>query len=153
MRKLLLLRPEPGLSASAERAREMGIEVIACPLFRVEPVAWNAPDPAGYDGLLLTSVNAARIGGPELQKLKMLPAHVVGGATATAAREAGFRVETVGERDVVDLLGKLPQHARLLHLAGEDYRRVDDVRVDRRIVYRSSAIAEPGLLQQYGRIR
>ena len=47
MRKLLLLRPEPGLSASAERARAIGLDVIACPLFRVEPVEWAAPDPAG----------------------------------------------------------------------------------------------------------
>ena len=42
MRKLLLLRPEPGLSASAERARSMGLDAIACPLFRVEPVEFCA---------------------------------------------------------------------------------------------------------------
>ena len=63
MRKLLLLRPEPGLSASAERARALGLEVIACPLFAIEPVEWEAPDPADYDALLLTSANAVRHGG------------------------------------------------------------------------------------------
>ncbi|HEY0629709.1 MAG TPA: uroporphyrinogen-III synthase, partial [Sphingomicrobium sp.] len=66
MRKLLLLRPEPGLSASAERARALGLEVICRPLFEVEPVEWASPDPAAYDGLLLTSANAVRHGGPEL---------------------------------------------------------------------------------------
>ncbi len=50
MRKLLLLRPEPGLSASAERARALGLEVIACPLFRVEPVEWQAPIPPAMMG-------------------------------------------------------------------------------------------------------
>ena len=52
---------------------------------------------------------------------------------------------TVGDGDIVDLLGKLPQGVRLLHLAGEDHRQVDDARIDRRIVYRSAAIAEPHL--------
>lgn len=145
MRKLLLLRPEPGLSASAQRARDLGVDVIACPLFRIEPVEWRAPDPAGYDALLLTSANAIRHGGPELDKLKQLPVHAVGAATADAARSDGFEVATIGDADVVDLLGKLPPGIRLLHLAGEDHRQVDDARIDRRIAYRSGAIAEPGL--------
>src|SRR5262245_7688966 len=66
MRKLLLLRPEPGLSASAERARSMGLEVVRCPLFHVEPVEWEAPDPAAFGALLLTSANAMRHGGRQL---------------------------------------------------------------------------------------
>lgn len=145
MRKLLLLRPEPGLSASAARARALGLDVICCPLFRVEPLAWDAPGPASYDALLLTSANAVRCGGQGLERLKELPVRAVGAATAAAARDAGFRVQTVGDSDVAALLAGLPGSVRLLHLAGEDFRDVDDRRIDRRIVYRATAIANPHL--------
>ena len=145
MRKLLLLRPEPGLSASAERARALGLEVIACPLFRVEPVAWEAPDPAEFDALLLTSANAVRLGGLELAKLRDLPVNAVGEATAAAAREAGFHVETIGTGNAVDLLAGLPRSLKLLHVAGEDHRHIGDRPIERRIAYRSQAIEDPRL--------
>lgn len=150
MRKLLLLRPEPGLSASAERAQELGLKVIRCPLFRIEPVEWTPPDPANYDAFLVTSANAVRAAGPALKALASLPVHAVGQATADAARDAGLRVETVGESDIVDLLGKVPAGLRLLHLAGEDHRQVDDGRIERRIVYRSAEIDEAKLLPLAG---
>jgi len=145
MRQLLLLRPEPGLSASADRARQLGLEVIACPLFRIEPVAWHAPDPANYDALLLTSANAVRFGGPGLDALKTLPAHAVGEATADAARKAGFDVASVGGGNVADLLASLPDNLQLLHLAGENHRETVGRDLDRRIVYCSATIDEPDL--------
>ena len=145
MRKLLLLRPEPGLSASAERARALGLEVIGCPLFRLEPVDWSIPDPARYDALLLTSANAVRCGGEGLEQLKGLPVHAVGPATAAAAHDAGLYVQTIGEGGVVALLAGLPGNLRLLHLGGEDVSDVEDRRVERRIVYRATAVADPGL--------
>ena len=145
MRKLLLLRPEPGLSASAERARALGLEVIAFPLFRVEPVAWQAPDPAEFDALLLTSANAVRLGGSELAKLRDLPVTAVGEATAAAARDAGFRVETIGSGNAVDLLAGLPRSLKLLHVAGEDHRNIGDRPIERRIAYQAEAIEDPGL--------
>lgn len=146
MRKLLLVRPEPGLSASAERAAALGFDVIACPLFRIEPVGWSVPNAADFDALLLTSGNALRWGGPGLDQLRTLPVHAVGAATASAAREAGFRVERVGEGDVDALLESLPRGLRLLHLAGEDWREpAGGHAVDRRIVYRAAAIERPGL--------
>lgn len=146
MRRLLLLRPEPGLSASAERAAAMGLEVVSCPLFRVEPVDWIAPDPADYDALLLTSANAVRHGGNDLQALRQLPIHAVGTATAAAAREAGFRVQSIGSGDLTDLLAELPTSLRLLRLAGEDRREaLFSEGVDMRIVYRSTPIEAPDL--------
>jgi uroporphyrinogen-III synthase len=145
MRKLLLLRPEPGLSASAERAQALGLEVIAFPLFRVEPVAWQAPDPAEFDALLLTSANAVRLGGSELAKLRDLPVTAVGEATAAAARDAGFRVETIGSGNAVDLLAGLPRSLKLLHVAGEDHRNIGDRPIERRIAYQAEAIGDPGL--------
>jgi uroporphyrinogen-III synthase len=146
MRKLLLLRPEPGLSASAERARAMGLEVVPCPLFQVEPVGWEIPEPANYDGLLLTSANAVRHGGAGLRALQTLPVHAVGAATAAAAEEAGFRVRTVGSGDVGELLAGLPASLRLVHLAGEDRSQAPaDRQIDTLIVYRSVPIDAPNL--------
>jgi uroporphyrinogen-III synthase len=147
MRKLLLLRPEPGLSVSAERARAMGLEVVACPLFQVEPLEWQPPNPADYDALLLTSANAVRHGGNGLEALKSLPAHAVGESTAACARQAGFRVDEVGTGSVADLLAASPVPLRLLHLAGEDRREPLERhhQVDARIVYRSIPIENPGL--------
>lgn len=146
MRKLLLLRPEPGLSASVTRARALGLDVIACPLFRVGPVEWALPDSARFDGLLLTSANALRNGGPGLRQLAGLPVHAVGPATAEAARAAGFEVDSVGTTNVADLLNQLPANLRLLHLAGEDRRELPEGRaVEQIAVYRSAIIAEPQL--------
>lgn len=150
MRELLLLRPEPGLSASAERARELGLDVICRPLFRVEPLHWEAPDPADYDALLLTSANAVRFGGPELDKLRSLHVHAVGEATAEAARLAGFQVETAGSSNAADLLAVLPRSQRLLHVAGEDHRNIGDRQIDRRIAYRSAEIEDPDLPPLHG---
>lgn len=146
MRKLLLLRPEPGLTASAERAAALGLEVIACPLFRVEPVDWVVPDPAGYDALLLSSANAVRHGGSGLEDLKSLPAHAVGGATAAAARHAGFNVQSAGHGDLADLLAEIPASLNLLWLAGQDRREAPlRDRIDTRVVYRSMPVEKPQL--------
>src|SRR5213079_312863 len=92
MTRVLVLRPEPGASATVEKARERGLDAIAVPLFAVEPLAWQAPEPIGFDGLLLTSGNAVRHGGEGLQALRRLKVYAVGEATAEAARVAGFNV-------------------------------------------------------------
>ena len=63
MSKVVVLRPEPGASATLARAKAAGIDAVAIPLFEVVPVAWDAPDPSSVDALLLTSANAARHGG------------------------------------------------------------------------------------------
>ena len=36
----------------------MGLQVKLIPLFAVVPLVWSAPDPAEFDGLILTSANA-----------------------------------------------------------------------------------------------
>jgi uroporphyrinogen-III synthase len=93
----------------------------------------------------LTSANAVRRAGPKLAQLANLPVHAVGKSTAAAAHDAGLKVETVGSGNVEDLLSTIPSTLRLLHLAGEDHRQVDDARIDRRIVYRAGAISDPEL--------
>lgn len=120
MRPLVLLRPEPGGSVSAARARAMGLEVRQWPLFEARPLDWTAPDAREFDGLLLTSANAVRLAGPQLSELADLPVHAVGAATAEAAREAGLRILATGDGGLAGM--RLPSEARLLHLAGRDHR-------------------------------
>ena len=104
MRPLLVLRPEPGASATAERARKLGLDPVLLPLFEVEPIEWAAPDPSTFDALLLTSANTIRMGGNQLERLRGLPVHAVGQATADAAHEAGFDVATSGDAGIERLL-------------------------------------------------
>ena len=120
MKRLVVLRPEPGASATVRRARERGLDAFAIPLFEIEPVAWRAPEASGFDGLLLTSANAVRHGGDDLLELRGLPVYAVGSATADAAREAGFDVASTGDAGVERLLGSIEADLKLLHLAGED---------------------------------
>ena len=119
MRPLVILRPEPGSSATAAEARAMGMEVRTVPLFEIVPVAWTAPDPARFDAIVMTSANAVRHGGPELERLKALPVRAVGAATAGAARAVGFTVSAIGDGGAGDM--RLPADERLLHLAGREH--------------------------------
>src|SRR5688572_25017235 len=96
MKPLVVLRAEPAASTTAARASAMGLEVRIVPLFEVAPVEWSAPKASRFDGLVLTSANAVRHGGPQLAALKRLPVHAVGAATAAAAREAGFTIASIG---------------------------------------------------------
>ncbi|QIK96944.1 uroporphyrinogen-III synthase [Sphingomonas sp. HDW15A] len=124
MRRLLIIRPEPGASATTAKAREMGLDAMSVPLFAVQPLTWGAIEPADYRGIVATSANAFRHGGKQLESLRALPVHAVGEATAEAAREAGFEVATVGEGGRIELGERLPA-GRLLHLAGADHLAVE----------------------------
>lgn len=122
MRRLVILRPEPGSRASLERALGMGLDARALPLFRIEPVPWDAPDLSQFDALLLTSASAVRSAGNNLAPLTPLPVYAVGDATAAAAREMGLRVAAVGDCGIEQLLPLIPANLRLLHLCGRHRR-------------------------------
>lgn len=146
MRKLVILRPEPGASRSAARASALGLECVVCPLFDVEPVGWTTPDPGRFDALLLTSANALHHAGPGLAALTSLPVIAVGDATAAAAREAGLTVCKVGTSGVEALLDTVPVEKRLLHLAGQDRLTLQTTRpVEEVIVYRAAPLSDPDL--------
>ena len=142
MVRVLVLRPEPGASATVERARAMGLDAVATPLFEVEPIEWDVPEASGFDGLLLTSANALRHGGDGLQALRGLKAYAVGDATAQAAREAGFDVAATGDAGVERLLGSIEPDLKLLHLCGVDRRGSDGARqkITEIPVYRSRTV-------------
>lgn len=147
MRPLVVLRPEPGASATCAAARAMGLQAVAVPLFEVQPVAWAAPDPAAFDGLLLTSANALRAGGPELARLRGLPAFAVGEATASEAQARGFALASVGSGGVDELLEQIDPGLRLLHLCGEQWREPKAPRqaITHLPVYRAADLPSPDL--------
>ena len=144
----MILRPEPGASATVERARELGLEALAMPLFAIEPLAWEVPDPGAFDGLLLTSANAVRQAGPGLERLLELPAYAVGDATAATARDAGFHIAASGEGGADELLASIPPGSRLLHLCGE--HRIAPTAsqpITAIAVYRAAELPPPGRLR------
>ncbi|WP_245654050.1 uroporphyrinogen-III synthase [Novosphingobium rosa] len=118
---LLILRPEPGNAASCATAATLGVQAVATPLFAIEVFAWQAPDPAGVDALLIGSANALRHAGPALAAYAAKPAYVVGEATAQAALKAGLQVAAIGSGGLQSVLDGVPiAHPRLLRLAGQE---------------------------------
>lgn len=144
MRRLLVLRPEPGNRATVQRAREIGLDPVPCPLFNIHAVEWSAPDPHTFDAVLFTSANALRHGGEALATLTALPALAVGPATADAARASRFSITMTGRAGVDELLAALPKAQRLLHLAGaEHHPLVTRHIVETVVVYRAVALGAP----------
>jgi uroporphyrinogen-III synthase len=154
MTKVLVLRPEPGATATVEKARTLGLDALAVPLFEIERIGWDAPEMANFDGLLLTSANAIRVAGGELERLRGLKAYAVGEATAEAAREAGFDIAATGDAGVGRLLASIEPGLKLLHLCGADRR--EPVGARQRIttveVYRAVALERPDLSQAIGSV-
>ena len=154
MRRLVVLRPEPGATKTVSEARQRGLDAVAIPLFEVEPIAWEVPDTNQFDALLLTSANALLHGGPGLNALRSLAVYAVGAATAEVAREAGFDVAMTGGRGIDELLSRIGLGVKLLHLCGEHRRApADPVQAITPItVYRSRERPSPDLSQAEGAI-
>ncbi|MFN3863549.1 MAG: uroporphyrinogen-III synthase [Erythrobacter sp.] len=139
-RACIALRPEPGLSATLDKARALGLAITGLPLSEIRPVAWDCPDPALYDGLLIGSANAILHGGEHLARLAGKPVYAVGEATAAAARAAGFTVVLAGSGALQEVLDAVSAPCRLLRVAGEEHvplRAPDGVSFDTVIAYRS----------------
>lgn len=100
--RLLVTRPAEDAAALAERLRGMGIEPVMAPLFTIEHLSGAAPDLSGVQAILFTSANGVRaFARASIERAQ--PVFAVGGASAEAARKAGFvRVESAGG-DVDDL--------------------------------------------------
>lgn len=105
--RVLILRPQPGAGETAERARALGLEPVVAPLFHVVPLEWTAPDPAGFDAVMLTSAGAVRQAGAGLAAFAGLPLYAVGETTAAAAEKAGFTDVRTGPQDGEALLAMM----------------------------------------------
>lgn len=149
-RPLLILRPEPAAAATAARARAAGFDSICRPLFRVVPCPWDAPDPALFDAVMMTSANAARHGGATLAAYHHLPLYAVGEPTARAAADCGFTDIRAGDSDGVALVDRIVRDGRvnILHFAGVDRIGLtsDAVTITVRAVYAAEAIDPPPAL-------
>jgi uroporphyrinogen-III synthase len=146
--RLLIIRPEPGASASAMRAADAGMEAIKLPFFEVHARDWSAPDTARYDALLLTSANAVRHAGDGLQAYQHLPVHAVGARTANVAKDAGLNIVSIGSTNADEAVTAANDagHKRLLWLAGEDHRPIKPhtgLMIDIVICYASMACRLP----------
>ncbi len=132
--RVLILRPEPGARATADRARALRFTPVCVPLFEVVPVAWDAPDPAEYDAIAFTSANSVRHAGDTLSRYTHLQAYAVGETTTQAARAAGFARAIAGPSDAAAMRTLIPPGTRLLHFAGHE---AHDLGGDAVVVYRS----------------
>jgi len=148
--RLLVTRPEPDATRTAETLRARGHEVLVAPLLATLAIA--AEFTGRYDGVLMTSANAARAltAHPRGGELIRLPCFTVGGRTAETARGAGFTDVVSADGAFGDLINLVAaaakQSARLLYLAGED--RAGDlsgelakrgIAVDTVVIYRALA--------------
>lgn len=138
---LVVIRPEPGCSATVDMARSLGLETVGQPLFVIEPRSWQAPVAAQFDALLIGSANVLRHGGRGLAGLKALPVHAVGESTAQAARALGFSVASTGSGGLQAVLDSLPAgHRRLLRLTGDERVPLvvpEGVSIEERVTYAS----------------
>ena len=150
MTRILAIRPEPGLGATLEAGRELGLDIGGHPLFEIRPLDWTAPDPADFDALLIGSANAFRHGGENLALFLDKAAHVVGRATESAAREAGFAVASVGTGGLQNVLDAIEAPLRMLRIAGAEHVPLDPpqgVTIETVIAYESVALPlDPRLL-------
>ncbi|UVC16487.1 uroporphyrinogen-III synthase [Mesorhizobium onobrychidis] len=109
MIRVLVTRPQPGASRTAQRLRDQGFQPILLPL--TETVAL----PVDVDGIAIksaavavTSANAARHAPKEIiAALAALPCHAVGRRTAESARTAGFLSVSEGPGDAEALADAL----------------------------------------------
>jgi len=140
---ILALRPEPGLTATLEKARAAGLAMTGHALSHIREVAWDCPDPAGIDGLLIGSANAFLHGGANLARLTGKPVFAVGQASADAARAAGFGVAMIGSGGLQGVLDAIPAPAHLLRIAGEEHVALTPpagVTITQVIAYRTIAL-------------
>lgn len=121
VRPIVTIRPEPGCSATASMARDLGLAVTCHPLFEIVAIPWTVPE-GRFDGLLVGSASAFRLGGASPEALPDMPVYAVGESTAAAAWERGFRTAAIGAGGLQRVLdGLAGERLRLLRIAGEEH--------------------------------
>ncbi|NTZ42851.1 uroporphyrinogen-III synthase [Altererythrobacter sp. SALINAS58] len=153
--RIICIRPEPGFAATQRNAAAMGLQIGGEPLFRILPVQWTVPD-GDYDGVLLGSANAVRLGGAALQQLTGQDAYCVGETTGLEAAKAGFNIAAIGSGGLQTVLDSLSgQNMRLLRLSGADHVPLEPppgIKVVERVCYASQAMPmSADLVRQLGR--
>lgn len=151
MRRVLILRPEPGAGRTAQAVARLGLEAVVHPLFAPQPLEWTAPLAGDFDALLMTSAHAVRLAGPALTAYRKLPAYAVGSATAAAVQAQGFDRVVAGDGDASAIAAQIATdgHRAVLHLAGTTVAPMEagPLHVTRIAVYSMTSLPpDPALL-------
>lgn len=129
--RVLVTRPEPDASKTAERLRALGHEAVVAPLMAIVEDRTVPIDPSGLASIAVTSANAvaALAARADFAVLRSIPLFAVGDVTAEAARAAGF-ASVRSAAGAADDLARLilaesrradgPRHGRILYAAGRD---------------------------------
>ncbi len=138
--RVIVTRPRAQAEPLAERLRELGHEVVVCPLLEIEPLGEGPVEVEGYDWVVVTSANGA----DELARRRagtMPKLAAVGPGTAEALRGHGLEVDLVPAVSTQEgLLAELPRPAgRVLVAAAEGARTLlaDELGADFVALYRT----------------
>lgn len=162
--RILITRPRDRAEPLARQLEVLGHEALIEPLLSIEPLHPGALPLGDVQAILLTSANAAHALPPDGRHLPVL---AVGGATARAARAAGWTTVLEAEGEAASLTRLVrdrctPAGGALLHLCGEHVREELGERLAavgfelrRQVAYRAHAATalSPGLLDALDRGR
>jgi len=101
-KKIWITRARPAAEATAERVRALGHDALLAPLLVVHNLEAVEVDLAGVAAIAFTSANGVRAFAEQSGE-RALRVFAVGGATAQAARQAGFRAVLSADGDVAAL--------------------------------------------------
>jgi uroporphyrinogen-III synthase len=138
--RVIVTRPRAQAEPLLTALRAKGFEPVACPVIETESIADGPIDVAGYDWVIVTSVNGAtELGTRHVGELPRIAA--VGEATAAALQAFGVAVDFVPTLASQEgLLAELPRPVgRALFVGAERARRllVHELPADFRAVYRT----------------
>jgi len=138
-RTVILTRPEGRNEQLGSRLRELGYEIVTCPLIAFEPIETGPIDLDAYDWLLLTSATAAE----ELRRrARGRPAKVAvsGPATASAWGEVDLVAPVATQEGLLEALPRPAGH--VIFAAAEGARRLlaDELGADFVALYRTKLL-------------
>jgi len=125
--RVLVTRPEPGATRTAQRLARAGHTPVMLPLTEIRPLPAISPEAMHATAVVLTSASAVRLADDELlAALVDKPCFAVGERTADVARGRGFSDVAVGPGDaegLADLILRRTEPAsRLAYLCGRRRR-------------------------------
>lgn len=148
MQKVLVVRPEPDASRTAERVVELGMWPIIAPVTRIESIDAGTLDTAGFDAIIVTSPHA--LSPTIIASLpRHVPVHCVGARAQALVQENGLQLGRVAPNIhmLTALLSDSSPGMRMLYLSAEDvHADVDSLLapagmdVTRVITYRAQAL-------------
>ena len=156
--RLLVTRPEPGASQTADLLRAKGHIAIVDPMLEIVFDSDVEIEVGTAQAIVTTSANAVRAlaAREDFKELSELPLHAVGDTTATAAQERGFENVTSAAGAVDDLVAAIaaqrdPADGTLIYAAGRD--RAGDLEGKLRIAGFDVGVAEVYRAEKKSKLR